>query len=114
MLIDPRTSRRQALNQLCVGFGGLALTSMLNAPLVNATESDSNASARIPARAKRIIFLFMHGGPSHIDLFDPKPQLDLDDGKKLPFDGSRVTFADRGNLMGSPWKFLRVESQEFQ
>ncbi|MCP4889611.1 MAG: DUF1501 domain-containing protein, partial [Planctomycetaceae bacterium] len=63
------------------------------------------AGARIPASAKRVIFLFMHGGPSHIDLFDPKPRLDRDDGKELPFDGSRVTFADRGKLMRSPWKF---------
>ena len=105
MLIDPRRSRREALNQLCVGFGGLALTSMLHAPRLHANESNTQSAARIPARAKRSLFLFMHSGPSHVDLFDPKPQLDRDDGKKLPFDGSRVTFADRGNLMRSPWKF---------
>ncbi len=105
MWIDPMRSRRELLNQLCVGFGGLALTSMLEPSRLVAADSDPGTLARIPARAKRIIFLFMHGGPSHIDLFDPKPQLDQDDGKKLPFDGSRVTFADRGNLMRSPWKF---------
>ena len=105
MLIDPASNRRQALNRLCVGFGGLALTSMLHSPQAMADRDGTKVAAQIPARAKRIIFLFMHGGPSHIDLFDPKPQLDRDDGKKLPFDGSRVTFADRGNLMRSPWNF---------
>ena len=105
MLIDPAPNRRQALSQLCIGFGGLALSSMLHAPPALANRDGIKVAAQIPPRAKRIIFLFMHGGPSHIDLFDPKPQLDRDDGKKLPFDGSRVTFADRGNLMRSPWKF---------
>lgn len=42
-----------------------------------------------------------------MDLFDPKPELDRRDGQKLPFDGSRVKFAARGNLMRSPWKFRR-------
>ena len=102
---DPMRSRRELLNQMCIGFGGLALTSMLEPRGLAAADIDTGAIARIPARAKRVIFLFMHGGPSHIDLFDPKPQLDKDDGKKLPFDGSRVTFADRGHLMRSPWKF---------
>lgn len=94
------------LNGICLGIGGLALNSLL---------AESNAGAGSHAlrpnqphhvpRAQRVIFLFMHGGPSHIDLFDPKPQLSKDDGKKLPFDGSRVTFAQRGNLMKSPWRF---------
>jgi len=105
MLIETENSRRQALQQLCIGFGGLALGSMLQSHANSASNHDVMQAARIPARAKRVIFLFMHGGPSHIDLFDPKPKLDRDDGKKLPFDGTRVTFADRGNLMRSPWKF---------
>ena len=61
-----------------------------------------------PARAKRVIFLFMHGGPSHVDTFDYKPDLAKFDGKPLPFKGSRVVFAQRGNLMKSPWKFRQV------
>ncbi|MFP6670584.1 MAG: DUF1501 domain-containing protein [Pirellulaceae bacterium] len=59
-------------------------------------------------RAKRIIFLFMHGGPSHIDLFDPKPELQKNDGKKPPFQRTRVQFASRGNLLASPWKFRKT------
>lgn len=56
-------------------------------------------------RAKRIVFLFMKGGPSHVDTFDPKPLLTRDDGKAPPFDLPRITFAQTGNLLKSPWKF---------
>jgi hypothetical protein len=58
-------------------------------------------------RAKRVIFLFMHGGPSQIDTFDYKPLLERDDGKPLPFDKPRIQFAQTGNLMRSPWKFAQ-------
>ncbi len=98
---------------MALGFGGLALDSLLAQPGMTAPRPDALPSplapqqTPLPARAKRVIFLFMHGGPSHIDLFDPKPKLDQYDGKPLPFDGSRVTFAQRGNLMRSPWKFRR-------
>jgi hypothetical protein len=103
-------TRRELLDRIAVGFGGLALRGLLADPSAAAAQDAPDlptyaAAARIPARAKRIIFLFMHGGPSHVDLFDPKPRLDRDDGKKLPFAGSRVTFAQRGNLQRSPWKF---------
>ncbi len=59
-------------------------------------------------RAKRVIFLFMKGGPSHVDTFDPKPMLDRDHGKPPPFELPRVTFAKKGgNLLKSPWQFRR-------
>jgi hypothetical protein len=58
-----------------------------------------------PARAKRVIFLFMHGGPSAIDTFDYKPLLHRDHGKPLPFDKPRVQFAQTGNLLQSPFPF---------
>ena len=105
MLIDSICHRRHLLNRICLGFGGVALSSMLQAEDKVHSENHAKVDARIPAKAKRVIFLFMHGGPSHIDLFDPKPQLDIDDGKDLPFAGSRVIFADRGKLMRSPWEF---------
>ena len=101
-------SRRRMLQGSAVGFGSLALASML------ADESRAD-SARIDpldpklpqlvAKAKRVIFLFMKGGPSHLDTFDPKPLLDRDDGKPLPFAKPRVQFAPTGNLLKSPWKF---------
>lgn len=90
---------------MCVGFGGLALRGLFADSANAATNPLEEKAAKVAPRAKRVIFLFMHGGPSHIDTFDPKPALQKNDGKPLPFGGSRVTFADRGNLMKSPWKF---------
>ena len=62
-------------------------------------------SSLVPARAKRIIFLLMSGGPSQVDTFDPKPLLDRDHGKPLPFAKPRVQFNATKNLLRSPWKF---------
>src|SRR5439155_388207 len=60
-----------------------------------------------PAKAKRIIFLFMSGGPSHVDLFDPKPMLDRDNGKPLPFEMPKLVRTKTGNLLKSPFKFQK-------
>lgn len=99
-------SRRQALSQAAVGFGSLALASMLLKKGFAAEQAPSSAkSGHFPARAKRVIFLFMKGGPSQVDTFDPKPLLDRDDGKPCPFAKPRVQFAATGNLLKSPWKF---------
>ncbi|MFI4877078.1 MAG: DUF1501 domain-containing protein [Blastopirellula sp. JB062] len=93
-------SRRCLLKNSAVGFGYLALQAMLQSP------ADAAAKlSHVPPRAKRVIFLFMKGGPSHVDTFDYKPQLQKDDGKPLPFDKPRVQFAATGDLLGSPWKF---------
>ncbi len=95
-------TRRDHLQSLALGFGGLAFSSLMHS---QTSASSTGFRSHFAPRAKRVIFLFMHGGPSAIDLFDPKPTLAKYDGKPLPFDGSRVTFAKRGNLMKSPWKF---------
>src|SRR5204862_476146 len=58
-------------------------------------------------RARRVIFLFMHGGPSQVDTFDHKPLLDRDHGKPLPFPRPRVVSSKTDNLLRSPWKFRR-------
>ena len=59
-----------------------------------------------PPRAKRVIFLFMNGGPSQVDTFDHKPLLQRDHGKPLPFAKPRVqSRSETGNLLRSPWKF---------
>ena len=103
----PFWSRRGMLRQSAVGFGSLALASLLGNES-QATESANPlvpALPHFPARAKRIIFLFMSGGPSQVDTFDPKPLLTRDDGKPLPFDKPRVQFNATANLMKSPWKF---------
>jgi len=88
------------------GMGGLALASLLHDEAV----ADGPLAVRKPhyePRAKRVIFLFMHGGPSQVDTFDYKPQLEKDHGKPLPFDKPRVFSAKTGNLLKSPWKFRR-------
>lgn len=109
-------SRRELLKSTAIGFGSLALNGMLHSEvsagsrLPKAEQSGSSSSPlsahpHFPGRAKRIIFLFMKGGPSHVDTFEPKPRLTKDDGKELPFKKPRVQFAKTGKLLKSPWKF---------
>ncbi|QDV85118.1 DUF1501 domain-containing protein [Planctomycetes bacterium TBK1r] len=100
-------SRRQLLRNSAIGFGHLAFSAMLGQEALAAENPLAPKGPHFPARAKRIVFLFMKGGPSHVDTFDPKPQLDRDDGKAPPFDLPDVTFAKQGNLLKSPWKFKR-------
>ena len=104
-------SRRQLLQNCGAGFGGIALNDLL-ARTASAGQNSSAASnpllsrpGHFPARAKRVIFLFMHGGPSHVDTFDHKPLLAKHDGQPLPFEKPRIQFAQTGNLLKSPWKF---------
>jgi hypothetical protein len=105
-------SRRAALQRSAVGFGWLAASSLLADQIGNrqsAIGNSPNPSVAKPPlftpRAKRVIFLFMKGGPSHMDTFDPKPLLDRDDGKPFPGAKPRVQFAATGELLKSPWKF---------
>ncbi|MEJ7606935.1 MAG: DUF1501 domain-containing protein [Bryobacteraceae bacterium] len=94
----PSMARRAFLRQSSVGFGLLGLRSLI-------AETVSKTPHFAP-RAKRIIFLFMHGGPSSIDTFDPKPRLIQDHGNPVPFKRG-LTFGEdnvRG-LMKSPWEF---------
>jgi hypothetical protein len=107
MFPDPPLSRRALLSRTAVGFGSLALASLLADESADASPSDPLAAKppQFPARAKRVIFLFMKGGPSHVDTFDPKPLLTRDDGKPCPFAKPRVQFAATTNLLKSPWEF---------
>src|SRR5437773_6956394 len=93
------------------GFGYLALASLLGETSVEAADSIINPLAakppHFPARARRVIFLFMHGGPSQIDTFDHKPLLERDHGKPLPFAKPRVVSSPTGNLLRSPFRFRR-------
>lgn len=103
-------TRRQMLQRAGAGFGSLALADLLvRQSACSAATTDGTASvapvAHFPARAKRVIFLFMHGGPSQVDTFDYKPELNARNGQPLPFAKPRIQFAETGNLLGSPWKF---------
>jgi hypothetical protein len=94
------------LRQSAIGFGSLALSSLLAETTVRA---DGNPLAprapHFPPRASRVIFLFMHGGPSQVDTFDWKPRLQRDDGQPLPFARPRVVSSPTGNLLRSPFRF---------
>ncbi|MHC4875507.1 MAG: DUF1501 domain-containing protein [Planctomycetota bacterium] len=100
-------TRRNILQRSAVGFGYLAAMSMLQDEHAAQAAADPLApkTPHFPPRAKRVIFLFMKGGPSQVDTFDYKPQLQKMDGKELPFDKPRVQFAATGKLLKSPWRF---------
>src|SRR5262245_36763502 len=107
-------SRRDMLATAGTGFGLLALADLLAAEETKAVAEPNRTAnpyaVRKPhfaARAKRAIFLYMPGGPSHVDLFDPKPRLATDDGKPLPFPKPRLERTKTGNLLASPWKFKK-------
>ena len=100
-------SRRSLLQRSAGGFGYLALQALLAKETLQAVPENPLAPKllKFPARAKRVVFLFMKGGPSHVDTFDPKPLLTRDDGKPYPFEQPRVQFAATGKLLKSPWSF---------
>jgi hypothetical protein len=98
-MTNNQLTRRELLKRAGCGFGGLALADLC------AREAGHRPGPHFAPRAKRVIFLFMHGGVSQIDTFDYKPALQKDSGKPLPFPKPRVTFADTKNLMKSPWAF---------
>lgn len=104
-------NRRQMLQRAAGGFGFLGLAGLLaeDSSARAATSADPLAirAPHFPAKAKRVIFLFMSGGPSHVDLFDPKPRLTQDMGKPLPFEKPKLERTKTGTLLGSPWKFKK-------
>lgn len=103
-------SRRSMLQASACGFGHTALMAMLQ-ETVRAGESaatESPLAVKAPhfkPRAKQVIFLFMHGGVSHVDTFDPKPKLDEMHGQPLPFKQPLQFSSDLRNLLKSPWNF---------
>jgi hypothetical protein len=86
------------------GFGYLALRGLLAEAAAQTGGPLAPKPGHHPARAKRVIFLFMHGGPSQLDTFDYKPRLQREDGQELPFAPAQGTTASH-RLMASPWKF---------
>lgn len=102
---EPYISRRDMLKRSAAGFGGIALSSMLTSDATAATNPLAVKMAHFAPKAKRMIFLFMHGGPSHLDMFDYKPLLIRDDDKPLPFAKPRVQFSSTSNILRSPWEF---------
>lgn len=102
MMIPP--SRRQMLRTMGTGFGMAGLAGILHAGKTDAPMAPK--APHFEAPAKHVIFLFLNGGPSQVDTFDPKPMLQKYSGQPIP-SGNLKTERKTGNLLGSPFAFRR-------
>src|SRR5437868_1837642 len=100
---SPLLTRRQMLQRTCAGFGLVGLAGLLGPQALLA--SSSVRAPHFAPRARRIIFLFMSGGPSHVDTFDPKPALARHEGEKPS--GDLYKKEKSGGFMPSPFKFQK-------
>ena len=111
-------SRREMLARTGAGFGAVALAALASewqsaaaASLASRHSPGSNPLAprppQFPARAKQVIFLFMDGGPSQVDTFDPKPRLTEEHGQPFKMKMEPTQFNNNGSTLGSPWKFAQ-------
>ena len=121
--MDPLTNfnRRNLLRSLGCGFGHLAASALAASGSINASNAAektqsipnplANRKPHFPPRAKRVIFIFMQGGPSHVDTFDYKPILEKRDGEQEVFDDARVLAKTKEvvkhRIFQSPLKFKR-------
>jgi hypothetical protein len=110
--ISSVASRRQWLTTVANGFGMLGLAGLFaEAEAASPAADAANPfGPRLPhhePKARQAIFLFMGGGPSHVDLFDPKPRLAADHGKPVPFEKPKLARTTTENLMASPFAFRR-------
>jgi len=112
---DHFLTRRELLCRSGMGFGSFGLAALMSEiGLVGAAQAAepkgfnplSPKEAHFPGKAKRVIHLFMNGGPSHVDTFDPKPMLDKYAGKPLPFENPK-TERRTGAAFASPYKFKK-------
>ena len=106
-------SRRQALLRGSMGFGGIALAAMLKGH-ASASQSPAAPSGQIltpsphfSPRARNVIFVFLDGGLSQIDSFDPKPLLEKYDGKPFPSKMEATQFNNNGNTLSARWAFKK-------
>ncbi|MBI4601047.1 MAG: DUF1501 domain-containing protein, partial [Planctomycetes bacterium] len=86
------------LSRCALGFGGVAFAALL------AAEAGERGLHHAP-RARRTIFLYMDGGPSQVDTFDPKPRLEREHGRPFAMKVEPTQFNDNGSTLGSPWRF---------
>ncbi len=106
-------SRREMLSRCANGFGAVALSALLGERAFGAappslSPSKSPLAPKPPhfkAKAKSVIFLFMDGGPSQVDTFDPKPRLDREHGQPIKARVEPTQFNNVGRVMKCPWKF---------
>lgn len=106
-------SRRELLTRFANGFGSVALAALMADPIASASAraaeslTSTTAIPHHPPRARSVIFLYMDGGPSQVDTFDPKPRLTREHGKTFGLKMERTQFEDNGATFGSPWEFNR-------
>lgn len=102
----PNFTRRQWLTQSALGFGALSLSALDWESVRAATvQKDKQSYLQYPQRAKNVIFLYMDGGPSSVDTFDPKPLLTKENGQPFKMKVQPTQFDNNGSTLGSPWKF---------
>lgn len=100
-------TRRELLQRAGMGLGGLALANLLEPSLSQAAAGPGTAhTPHFAPKARRMIHLFMNGGPSHVDTFDPKPALERYAGQELP-SGNLPTERKTGAAMPSPYRFRK-------
>jgi hypothetical protein len=107
----PRT-RREMLASCANGFGAMALAGLLGDAAYGAEPAPTHAldpllpkAPHFKARAKSVIFLYMDGGPSQVDTFDPKPLLAKENGQPMKIPTQPTQFGQNGAVMQSPWEF---------
>ena len=106
-------TRREILKNAACGFGSVALAGLLSdssfAGLVDDAATDQNSlrprGGHFPAKVKRVIYLYMDGGPSHVDTWDPKPMLARENGKPFKMKIEPTQFNNIGKTLASPWQF---------
>src|SRR5262245_15904423 len=105
--LPPPLTRRQMLRQCANGFGAVALSALLADRAFAGERRDPLAPrpTHFPAKAKNVIFLFMDGGPSQMDTFDPKPRLAKEHGQPIKMKVEPTQFNNVGAVLQSPWKF---------
>ena len=105
MLSASSLTRRDMLGRIGMGFGALGLGDLLAETSSISLNPLAARQPPLPARAKRVVHLFMNGGPSHLDTFDPKPSLDKYDGKPIP--SQLKTERPTGAGLKSPYAFQK-------
>src|SRR6266436_1447798 len=111
-------TRREMLARCAGGFGAVALAALLAETTPEAIAAEPGGpSARdrfnplaprpphFPPRARSVIFLYMDGGPSQIDTFDPKPRLAAEHGRPFALKMEPTQFNNNGSTLGCPWAF---------
>ena len=112
-------SRRQMLRKSAMGFGAIAATALMSQPEFGgwvSAESVNDDKPKGPfapkkshyaAKVKNVIYLYMDGGPSQVDTFDPKPLLEKENGQPFKMKIEPTQFNNIGKTLMSPWKFKK-------